>query len=115
MTAPDQSPWIDYAHRCEYRAAAADRKLYADEFHNRYRETVAELERVRAAVTAVHYAVETYTDTTYNPETGEWTQDALYADDGTLVYAPNYRLHCANCRVDTPWPCPTARAVGVIA
>lgn len=106
-------PWIEHDHRCEHRAAAADRKLYADEFHARYRETAAELERTRAAVLAIHKAVPTWTDSTYDTATGETEQNALYDDAGVLIYAPNYRLHCQNCRVDTEWPCPTAQAVGV--
>lgn len=106
-------PWIGDDHRCHHRAAAADRKLYADEFHARYRETVAELERVRAAVLNIHKAVPTWTDSIYDETGVQIEQSALYDDDGNLVYAPNYRLHCQNCRVDTEWPCPTARAVGV--
>lgn len=52
-------PWIGEDHRCVHRAAAADQRLMADEFYWRYRKTLAELERMRAGVLAVHYAVET--------------------------------------------------------
>lgn len=123
------APWIDCEHRCEHRAAAADRKLYADEIYRQLRlekavsdrlanqltEAEAALDHIRAAVLVIHTPVPTWTDSTYDEAGRKIEQNALYDDAGKLVYAPNYRMHCQNCRVDTPWPCPTAAAVGVTA
>lgn len=95
----------EVTHRCEYRAAAYDRKLYADEMYRQLRE-------MREAVLAIHAPVPTWTDSTLDTLTGEVEQNALYADDGSLIYAPDRRMHCAACPVDVPWPCPTAQAAG---
>jgi hypothetical protein len=109
-------PWISEEHRCEHRAAAADRKLYADEYYKRLRVAVVELEQLRAAriaILAVHRPVPTWTDSTLDTVTRQVEQNALHDDMGELVYAPDYRVHCATCPVDMAWPCPTARALGV--
>ncbi len=116
MTAsPQPAPWVSEEHRCEHRAAAADRKLMADEFYSLFRTEAEAGRAMRAAVLEIHKAVPTWTDSTYDETGVQIEQNALYDDAGALIAAPDYRLHCAVCPVDTEWPCPTARAVGVSA
>ena len=72
-------------------------------------------DQIRDDVLAIHKPVPTWTDSTYD-ETGIQTeQNALYDAAGELIAAPDYQLVCDACapRCGTPWPCPTARAVGV--
>ncbi len=109
---PQSAPWVSEEHRCEHRAAAADRKLMADEFYSLFRAEAEAGRAMRAAVLAIHKAVPTWTDSTYDETGVQIEQNALYDDTGVLIAAPDYRLHCAVCPVDTEWPCPTARAVG---
>lgn len=76
-------------------------------------------EDMRAGVLAVHKPTQVWTDSTINIDdlSGAMTetQDALYDDDGEVVYAPDVRTVCQGCdiRNNIPWPCLTARAVGV--
>jgi hypothetical protein len=77
------------------------------------------IEQIRGDVLVIHKPAQLWTEAEVliDEVTGERveTQEALYDDAGELVHAPDVRTVCEGCdpRNDVPWPCPTARAVGV--